>query len=108
MTIFDAQRNRILLLRRHSTPDGRKEATGRFCPTPATRTTLSRDDLLGGLGRLISLAVHGWPQWFQIALAVIEIGLPPVLFWLAPSEERAAPRTAERGAALYRSQARDL
>ncbi|MGP3915081.1 DUF4345 domain-containing protein [Nonomuraea sp. NBC_00507] len=45
--------------------------------------------LLGGVGRLLSLAVHGWPQWFQIALAVIELSLPPVLFWLADAEERA-------------------
>jgi hypothetical protein len=45
--------------------------------------------LLGGVGRLLSLAVHGWPQWFQIALAVIELGLPPVFFWLSDAEERA-------------------
>ncbi|MFF5982180.1 DUF4345 domain-containing protein [Streptomyces olindensis] len=44
--------------------------------------------LLGGVGRLLSLAVHGWPQWFQIALAVIELALPPVFFWLADAEER--------------------
>ncbi|WP_405578323.1 DUF4345 domain-containing protein [Streptomyces sp. NBC_01092] len=44
--------------------------------------------LLGGVGRLLSLAVHGWPQWFQVALAVIELGLPPVFFWLADAEER--------------------
>ncbi|MEU7860130.1 DUF4345 domain-containing protein [Nonomuraea sp. NPDC049141] len=44
--------------------------------------------LLGGVGRLLSLAVHGWPQWFQIALAVIELSLPPVFFWLADAEER--------------------
>jgi hypothetical protein len=47
--------------------------------------------LLGGVGRLLSLAVHGWPQWFQIVLAVIELCLPPVFFWLADAEER-APR----------------
>ncbi|MEW2302296.1 hypothetical protein AB0958_20400 [Streptomyces sp. NPDC006655] len=35
-----------------------------------------------------TLAVHGWPQWFQVALAVIELGLPPVFFWLADAEER--------------------
>ncbi|ADI03666.1 hypothetical protein SBI_00545 [Streptomyces bingchenggensis BCW-1] len=44
--------------------------------------------LLGGVGRLLSLAVHGWPQWFQIALAAIELSLPPVFFWLADAEER--------------------
>ncbi|MEW1638159.1 DUF4345 domain-containing protein [Streptomyces sp. NPDC093801] len=51
--------------------------------------------LLGGLGRLLSLAVHGWPHWFQIALAVIELGLPPVFFWLADAEERALRSDAE-------------
>ncbi|WP_406839611.1 DUF4345 domain-containing protein [Streptomyces sp. AHU1] len=44
--------------------------------------------LLGGVGRLLSLAVHGRPQWFQIALAVIELSLPLVFFRLADSEER--------------------
>ncbi|MGW1533675.1 DUF4345 domain-containing protein [Streptomyces aureus] len=44
--------------------------------------------LLGGIGRLLSLAVHGWPHWFQIVLASIELGLPPILFWLADAEER--------------------
>jgi hypothetical protein len=33
--------------------------------------------------------VHGWPQWFQIALAVIELSLPPLFFWLADTEKRA-------------------
>jgi hypothetical protein len=46
--------------------------------------------LLGGVGRLISLAVHGWPQWFQIVLSGIELGLAPVFLWLADAEERAA------------------
>ncbi|MEV5987097.1 DUF4345 domain-containing protein [Streptomyces sp. NPDC052051] len=45
--------------------------------------------LLGGVGRLLSLATHGWPQWFQLALTVIELALPPVFFWLADAEERA-------------------
>jgi hypothetical protein len=45
--------------------------------------------LLGGAGRLLSLALHGWPQWFQIALAVIELSLPPLFFWLADAEEQA-------------------
>ncbi|MGN5377256.1 hypothetical protein BIV25_45695 [Streptomyces sp. MUSC 14] len=51
--------------------------------------------LLGGVGRLLSLAVHGWPQWFQIVLAAIELGLPPVFFWLAGAEERVLHRGAE-------------
>ncbi|MFD9902721.1 DUF4345 domain-containing protein [Streptomyces sp. NPDC059063] len=62
--------------------------------------------LLGAVGRLLSLAVHGWPQWFQIALTVIELVLPPVFFWLADAdeaEERALRRDAtadSRGSAL--------
>ncbi|MFD7920952.1 DUF4345 domain-containing protein [Streptomyces sp. NPDC059740] len=43
--------------------------------------------LLGGVGRLLSLAVQGPPQWFQVALTVIELLLPPVFFWLAPADE---------------------
>ncbi|MEV0993122.1 DUF4345 domain-containing protein [Streptomyces sp. NPDC049949] len=45
--------------------------------------------LLGGVGRVLSLAAHGWPHWFQIALAAIELGLPPLFFLLADAEERA-------------------
>ncbi|RLU92149.1 hypothetical protein CTZ27_20020 [Streptomyces griseocarneus] len=51
--------------------------------------------LLGGAGRVISFAVHGRPHWFQIVLAAIELGLPPVLFWLADAEERALRGDAE-------------
>jgi hypothetical protein len=58
-------------------------------PIPArTVRWLAGVFLLGGAGRLLSLAVHGWPHWFQIALAVLELGLPPVFFWLADAEER--------------------
>ncbi|MEU5592801.1 DUF4345 domain-containing protein [Streptomyces sp. NPDC020298] len=65
-------------------------------PVPATAVRwLAGVFLLGGVGRLISLAVHGWPQWFQIALAVIELGLPPVFFWLADAGERAWQSDAE-------------
>jgi hypothetical protein len=48
--------------------------------------------LLGAVGRLLSLAEHGWPQWFQIVLTGIELGLAPVFLWLADAEERAAVR----------------
>ncbi|MEU6985703.1 DUF4345 domain-containing protein [Streptomyces sp. NPDC046324] len=51
--------------------------------------------LLGGVGRLLSLAVHGSPHDFQIALTVLEFGLSPILFLLADAEERAARRNAE-------------
>ncbi|RAG83989.1 DUF4345 domain-containing protein [Streptacidiphilus pinicola] len=59
-------------------------------PIPATAVRwLAAVFLLGGVGRVLSLALHGWPQWFQIALSVIELGLPPVYFWLADADERA-------------------
>ncbi|MEU6949909.1 DUF4345 domain-containing protein [Streptomyces sp. NPDC046316] len=50
---------------------------------------------LGGVGRLLSLATHGRPHDFQIALTVLELGLPPLLFVLADAEERAARRNAD-------------
>ncbi|GAA5083225.1 DUF4345 domain-containing protein [Nocardia iowensis] len=51
--------------------------------------------LLGAVGRAISLAVHGWPHWFQIVLTIIEIVLPPVCFWLSTADEnRTTPTPA--------------
>ncbi|SCL45184.1 protein of unknown function [Micromonospora citrea] len=50
--------------------------------------------LLGALGRLLSLAVHGWPHGFQVALAVVELLLPPLFLWLAHAEEKALPAGA--------------
>ncbi|SDM58089.1 DUF4345 domain-containing protein [Allokutzneria albata] len=44
--------------------------------------------LLGGVGRVLSMLVHGQPHWFQIPLTVIEFVLPPVYFWLATADER--------------------
>ncbi|MEU7798385.1 DUF4345 domain-containing protein [Micromonospora arborensis] len=44
--------------------------------------------LLGVFGRLLSLAVHGWPHWFQVVLAVVELVLSPLFFWLADAEEK--------------------
>lgn len=65
-------------------------------PIPATAVRwLAGVFLLGGAGRLLSLAVHGRPQWFQVVLTVIELGLPPLLFWLADAEERALRDGAE-------------
>ncbi len=43
---------------------------------------------LGGLGRLLSMLVHGQPHSFQVMLTVIELALPPLLLWLAPADER--------------------
>ncbi|WP_432097489.1 DUF4345 domain-containing protein [Streptomyces sp. bgisy100] len=45
--------------------------------------------LLGGVGRLLSLAVYGQPHWFQIVLTAVELALPPVYFWLSAVDERA-------------------
>jgi hypothetical protein len=46
--------------------------------------------LLGGVGRLISLAVLGSPHWLQIAEMMVELLLPPVFFLLSAADERAA------------------
>ncbi|MFE1754999.1 DUF4345 domain-containing protein [Streptomyces anandii] len=70
--------------------------TARQRPIPAQAVRwLAGVFLLGGVGRVVSLAVHGWPQWFQIALAVIELGLPPVFFWLADAQQRTPRGDAE-------------
>lgn len=45
--------------------------------------------LAGGVGRLLSVAVHGWPHPFQVALTVIELALPPVYLWLSAADEQA-------------------
>ncbi|KUN75319.1 hypothetical protein AQJ66_35905 [Streptomyces bungoensis] len=69
---------------------------GRQRPVPAGAVRwLAGVFLLGGAGRLLSLAVHGRPHWFQVVLTVIELGLPPVFFWLAGAEERAPHDGAE-------------
>ncbi|MEV6239542.1 DUF4345 domain-containing protein [Lentzea sp. NPDC051838] len=47
---------------------------------------------LAAVGRLLSMAVHGPPHWFQVALTVLEVVLAPVFFWLAPADEKS--RTA--------------
>jgi hypothetical protein len=62
----------------------------RQSPIPANAVRwLAGIFLLGGIGRIISLAVYGQPQWFQSVLTVIELGLPPVYFWLADADEKA-------------------
>ncbi|GAA3628204.1 hypothetical protein GCM10022267_13260 [Lentzea roselyniae] len=43
---------------------------------------------IGAFGRLLSMAVHGQPHWFQIPLTVIEVVLPPLFFWLAAAGEK--------------------
>ncbi|WP_042391191.1 DUF4345 domain-containing protein [Streptacidiphilus melanogenes] len=62
----------------------------RQSPIPATAVRwLAGVFLLGAVGRLLSLAVHGWPQWFQVLLTVIELVMPPLYFWLADADEKA-------------------
>jgi hypothetical protein len=43
---------------------------------------------LGAAGRLLSLAIHGAPHWFQLPLIAIEVVAPPVFFWLATALEK--------------------
>ncbi|MEV7525338.1 DUF4345 domain-containing protein [Streptomyces sp. NPDC091371] len=59
-------------------------------PIPASAVRwLAAVFLLGAVGRLISLAVHGWPHAFQVMLTVIELVMPPLYFWLADADEKA-------------------
>ncbi|WP_030241430.1 DUF4345 domain-containing protein [Streptomyces sp. NRRL S-350] len=69
-------------------------------PVPAgTVRWLAAVFLLGGLARVLSIAVDGWPQGFQVVLMVIELGLAPVYFWLADADERARPDRAHAAGA---------
>ncbi len=43
---------------------------------------------LGGLMRLVSIALKGWPSDMVWALALSELILPPILWWLMLREER--------------------
>lgn len=59
--------------------------------TPPDRTVirwLSGILLLGGGGRLLSRSRHGRPHWFQDALTVVELVLPPVMFGLTLEGEQ--------------------
>lgn len=49
---------------------------------------------VGGLARLVSAAVHGWPHGFVIALTAVELVLPPLYFWLLRGTERQAAAIA--------------
>ncbi|MBD0690802.1 DUF4345 domain-containing protein [Streptomyces sp. CBMA123] len=63
----------------------------RQAPVPARVVRwLAAVFLLGGLGRVLGLAVDGRPHWFQLVLMGIELGLPVVFFRLADADERAA------------------
>ncbi|MEU2124160.1 DUF4345 domain-containing protein [Nocardia niwae] len=61
----------------------------RQSPIPAAAVRLLAGVfLLGAVARFISVAVHGWPHWFQIVLTAVELVLPPVYFWLADTDEK--------------------
>ncbi|MFJ2866702.1 DUF4345 domain-containing protein [Kitasatospora sp. NPDC087314] len=65
----------------------------RQTPVPARAVRwLTAVFLLGGLGRVLSIAAAGWPHGFQVVLMVIELALPPVYFALASADERAFRR----------------
>ncbi|MET7926003.1 DUF4345 domain-containing protein [Streptomyces sp. NPDC005349] len=53
--------------------------------------------LLGGIGRVLSVAVHGWPHWFQVPLSALELALPPLFFWLSTADERRTKDAAAGG-----------
>ncbi|MGD3106139.1 DUF4345 domain-containing protein [Streptomyces sp. YGL11-2] len=64
--------------------------TARRSPIPSTAVrALAGVFLLGGIGRVLSVLVHGWPHWFQIPLSALELALPPLYFWLSTADERA-------------------
>lgn len=64
---------------------------GRRSPVPAAAVRrLAGLFLLGGAGRVLSIAVHGRPHWFQDVLTAVEVALPLVFFGLAGADERAA------------------
>ncbi|MFI6168405.1 DUF4345 domain-containing protein [Nocardia sp. NPDC051052] len=72
----------------------------RQTPIPATVIRwLASIFLLGAVGRFISVAVYGWPHWFQIALTAIEVALPPIYLWLATADEKRTATTPMAGSA---------
>lgn len=44
--------------------------------------------LLGGIGRVVSVLVYGWPHWFQIPLAALELIVPLAFFALTAVQRR--------------------
>jgi Domain of unknown function (DUF4345) len=62
----------------------------RRSPVPATVIRwLAGLFLLGGIGRILSMAVHGQPHWFQVVLTVIELVLPIPFLLLSTADEKA-------------------
>ncbi|MBP0454517.1 DUF4345 domain-containing protein [Kitasatospora sp. RG8] len=68
-------------------------------PIPAaTVRLLTGVFLLGALGRVLSIAVEGWPHGFQTGLMVLEFALSALYFWLADADEKAAADADEKAA----------
>ena len=44
---------------------------------------------IGGVMRLVSIALKGWPSNLVWALAISQLVLPPVLWWMLRREEKA-------------------
>lgn len=64
--------------------------TARRVPIPSAPVrALAAIMLVGGLGRVLSMAVAGWPNWFRVVLTGIELTVPVLLLWLATADERA-------------------
>jgi Domain of unknown function (DUF4345) len=64
-------------------------------PVPATLVRwLAGIFMLGGIGRVLSLVVHGRPNWFQEILTAVELVLPPLYYRLAAADENAHGRTS--------------
>lgn len=62
----------------------------RQAPIPAAVVrVLAGVFLLGALGRVLSIAVEGWPHGFQTGLMALELALAPVYFWFADADEKA-------------------
>jgi len=60
----------------------------RQSPVPSTTVRwLSGIFLLGGVGRLLSMVIHGQPHWFQVALTVLELTLPLLFYWLSATRK---------------------
>ena len=55
---------------------------------PVLRATIACF-FFGGLVRLVSIALHGWPSSLVWGLALSELILPPVLWWLVIRDGRA-------------------
>ena len=61
----------------------------RTVPVPLSAVRWLAAVLLGGgVARLLSVAVHGWPHWFQTVLTVVELVVPPVFLGLCAAVGR--------------------